>query len=194
MNMKASHLSIVAILMTFLAIGCSGLKVSQDYDKSTDFSRLNSFAWKSDTQEKTGDIRVDNPLLDSRIREAVEQALVGSGFRQASEGTPDFYIDYKLSIRSRVGSDGVNTSVGFGVGSGSRSSGSFGGIGISSGGGVQEWDEGTLVIDITDKETQDLLWRGTATRRVARHATPEETTESVNEMVAKTLAQFPPQP
>ena len=192
--MKALHLMIIAILLAFWAAGCSGVKVSQDFDKSTDFSNLKSFTWKSDEQEKTGDIRVDNPLLDSRIREAVEQTLIGKGFSRTSEDTPDFYIEYKLAIRSRVGSDGVSTSVGFGVGSGSRSSGSFGGIGISSGGGVQEWDEGMLVIDITDKETQDLLWRGTATRRVARHATPEETTESVNEMVAKTLTQFPPQP
>ena len=192
--MKALHLSVILTLLAFSAAGCSGLKVSQDFDKSTDFSRLKSFAWKSEKQEKTGDIRVDNPLLDSRIREAVEQSLSGNGFRRASEGTPDFYIGYKLSIRSRVGSDGVSTSVGFGVGSGSRSSGSFGGVGISSGGGVQQWDEGTLVIDITDTKTKDLLWRGTATRRVSRHATPEETTESVNEMVGKTLAQFPPQP
>ena len=65
---------------------------------------------------------------------------------------------------------------------------------MSSGGGVQEYDEGMLVIDITDTKTKDLLWRGTATRRISRQATPEETTQTVNEMVGKTLAQFPPQP
>ena len=192
--MKASHHLIIFLLVALLGTSCSGVKVSQDFDSATNFSKLKTFAWQSATQEKTGDIRVDNPLLDSRIREAVEQTLTGNGYRPESKGTPDFYVGYELSIRTRIGSDGASTSVGFGVGGGSSGSGSFGGIGVSSGGGVQEYDESMLVIDITDTKTKDLLWRGTATDRVSRHATPEETTQTVNEMVGKTLAQFPPQP
>ena len=74
--------------LTLLVIGCSGLEVSQDYDVNTDFSGLKLYAWKSEKQAQTGDIRVDNPLLDARIRAAVDRALTAGGLHKAPEKPP----------------------------------------------------------------------------------------------------------
>jgi len=158
------------MFLTFLTLfmGCSGIEVSQDYDMAADFSNLKTFTWYLVKQKKTGDLRVDNPLLDSRIREAVDRSLSQKGYKRISQGTPNFYV--------------------FG------GSGSFGGIGIGTGSDVREYDEGMLVIDITDAKNRKLLWRGTGTRRVSRHSDPERITKEVNENVDKILAQFPPKP
>ena len=176
-------------VLTFF-IGCSGIKVSQDYDMAADFSNLKTFDWYLAKQKKTGDLRVDNPLLDSRIRKAVERSLAQKGYQKMIKGTPDFYVGYKYGILTRIGSERVSTGIGFGFGG----SGSFGGIGIGTGSDVREYDEGMLVIDITDKINRKLLWRGTGTRRVSRHSDPKKTTKEVNESVEKILTQFPPQP
>ena len=180
------------IFLAFLAIfiGCSGIEVSQDYDMAEDFSNLKTFDWIVPQQKKTGDLRVDNPLLDSRIREAVDRSLAQKGYQRIIKGTPDFYVGYKYGIFTRIGSEPVRTGIGFGFGG----SGSFGGIGIGTGGDVRGYDEGMLVIDITDTKNRKLLWRGTGTRRVSRHSDPKKITKEVNENVEKILAQFPPQP
>ena len=176
-------------VLTFF-IGCSGIKVSQDYDMAADFSNLKTFDWYLAKQKKTGDLRVDNPLLDSRISEAVDRSLAQKGYQRIFQGTPDFYVGYKYGILTRIGSERVRTGIGFGFGG----SGSFGSIGIGTGSEVKEYDEGMLVIDITDTKNGKLLWRGTSTRRVSRHSNPEKITKKVNENVEKVLAQFPPQP
>jgi len=180
------------IFLTVLAIfiGCSGIEVSQDFDVTADFSNLKTFDWYLAKQKKTGDLRVDNPLLDSRIRKAVNRSLGQKGFQRIFQGTPDFYVGYKYGIFTRIGSERVRTGIGFGFGG----SGSFGGIGIGTGSDVRGYDEGMLVIDITDTKNKKLLWRGTGTRRVSRHSDPKKITKEVNENIEKILSQFPPQP
>ena len=180
------------IFLTVLALftGCSGIEVSQDYDMAADFSNLKKFDWYLAMQEKTGDLRVDNSLLDSRIRKAVDSSLAQKGYERIFQGTPDFYVGYKYAIFTKIGSERVRTGFGFGFGG----SGSFGTIGIGTGNDVREYDEEMLVIDITDTINRKLLWRGTGTRQTSRHSNPEKITKEVNENVEKILAQFPPQP
>ena len=180
------------IFLTVLAFiaGCSGIEVSQDYNTTANFSNLKTFDWYLAKQKKTGGLRVDNPLLDSRIRKAVDRSLAQKGYKKISQGTPDFYVGYKYAILTRIRSEGARTGIGFGFGG----SGSFGTVGIGTGSDVRDYDEGMLVIDITNTKNRKLLWRGTGTRRVSRHSDPKETTKKVNQTVEKILAQFPPQP
>jgi len=180
------------IFLTVLALiaGCSGIEVSQDYNTTAKFSNLKTFDWYLAKQKKTGDLRVDNPLLDSRIRKAVDRSLAQKGYKKISQGTPNFYVGYNYAILTRIRSERVRSGIGFGFGG----SGSFGTIGIGTGSDVRQFDEGMLVIDITNAKNGKLLWRGTGTRRVSRHSDPKETTKKVNQTVKKILAQFPPQP
>jgi len=186
-----SRLAAALLLMvgSLIATGCAGVRVSQDYDPETDFSALQRYAWQTDSQEQNGSPLADNPLLQQRIHEAVEQTLAARGFRQVSRSEADFLVRHRYQVRQKVGSENVRTGIGIGTGG----SGTFGGIGISTGGGVREYSEGTLVIDVVDADTGELLWRGMGSREVFTHADPRKTTRAVNETVAKILAQFPPE-
>lgn len=181
---------IIVCCVSALIFGCSAVQVSQDYDTSRTFSGLRTYAWKTVERKKTGDVRRDNPLLHNRIRTAVEQSLAVRGFKKISKDRPDFFVDYQYTIRSKIESDDVRTGVGFGVGR----SGHFGGIGVSTGTNVNEYDQGMLVIDIIEPGTDTLMWRGIGTRRVSVHSKPEKITQNVHEMVEKILNQFPPAP
>jgi hypothetical protein len=186
--LKLNYLIFLMVLAVFAS--CSGIEVSQDYHMTANFSNLKTFGWYSAIQKKTGDLRVDNPFLDSRIRKAVDGSLAQKGYKKISQGTPDFNVRYKYAILTRIRSERVRTGIGFGFGG----SGSFGGIGIGTGNEVNQYDEGMLVIEITNAKNRELLWRGTGTRRVFRHSDPQETTKRVNQTVEKILTQFPPQP
>jgi hypothetical protein len=178
----AFYLSIVVTLG-----GCAGPRVNQDYEPGTDFSAYRSFAWQSAVQPPTGDIRVDNPLLDGRIRKAVERALAAKEFRKTDQGSADFLVAYSLAVQSKVDSSPVSIGTGFGIGGG----GSFGGIGVGTP-VVDSYEEGLLVINLYDTKTEQLIWRGSGTRRLGWQSDPAKNTEEVNALVDKILAQYPP--
>ena len=186
--MGEKHLSI--FFMALLLAGCSGVTVSQDFDPATAFDGLETFAWASKTQAETGDPRIDNPLRDKRIRAAVERVLTQKGFVPADGAPASFLIRYQYLLRRRVDSAGGGPSFGVGVGSvGSRGSIA---MGTSTGGAIREVDEGSLIIDFVDPETDALLWRGTGTQTFREYQDPARTTRDIDTLVERVLAQFPP--
>ncbi len=168
---------------------CSGITVSQDYDQNFRFSGLKTFTWKSNVNNEYG-LR-DNDLVDSRIRKAVEDGLSAKGYRYIDSEKPDFYISYHMTVEQKISNN--NVSGGIAVGRGSY--GSYGGIGVGIGSGstVRAYDQGTLLIDVTETASGQLVWRGVSMQIVSEHSSAEKTTEMVNETVAKILEQFPPE-
>lgn len=164
--------------------------VSQDYDPlNASFSDLKTYAFsKVPADEKEG-LLADDPLLDKRIFSAVDKFLSEKGYIRDNTGKPDFFVIYKYSVKNRIETDRVRTSVGFGVGGYGR----YGGIGVGTGDTIREYDEGRLVIDFKDRDKKNLIWRGIATSPLISHSTPEEKIELVNEAVFKILDQFPPE-
>ena len=81
-------------LSTGILSGCSSVSVNRDYDTSTDFSSLKTFAWQHAKQPETGDPRIDNDLHDERIRKAVNQILTAKGFKLAERADADFLVAY----------------------------------------------------------------------------------------------------
>jgi hypothetical protein len=169
---------VIFFIMAFCS--CATTQVSQDYDSSADFSRYKTFAWLKGSQEKSGDTWIDSPLIDARVRAAVEKTLASGGYKKISGDSADFYVVYDLSMEKMYNMQPMRGYI------------SIGGIGISSS-GATEYEEGLLVINIDDAKTRKTVWRGWTTCRLKEHLTPERTTETINKAVEKILAQFPPQ-
>jgi hypothetical protein len=174
----------VGLLLLALGLGCATYQVNVDYDQKKDFSGYRTFTWFPLRRPPTGDYRIDDPLLEQRIREAVERELAARGFRQVEDVTPDFFVAYHLSIEQKLDVYTVNR-------------GYYGAYGYYMGWPeteVRQYDEGTLVIDVADARDKEVVWRGLAVGRVRQQATPEQRTQAVNDAVAAILAKFPPQP
>ncbi|MFZ0613684.1 MAG: DUF4136 domain-containing protein [Desulfobacterales bacterium] len=182
-------------LMMVVLAACSGIQVNQDYDPATDFSRYRTFAWAPEPAQKSGDALIDSPLMDRRIRAAIEMTLTSKGFPAAADDRPDFLVTYQLIVRNQIEVTPAGPAFGWGpypYGYWGYPYPFWGGIDYSS--YVNHYQEGTLIIDFTDPETQKLFWRGIGSRRVAQQSTPEKTTAEVNRIVAEILAQYPPSP
>ena len=79
------------LLVVAIAIAaCASPKVGFDYDSSANFSAYRTYEWMPGAQETTGDKRVDNSLVDSRIRAAVGSRLREKGYAASVNGKPDF--------------------------------------------------------------------------------------------------------
>ena len=194
-------LKIGATLLIIVFIGaCSGLQVKQDYDLSADFGHYRTFAWAPDPSQKSVHILIDSPLMDRRIRSAIERTLKSRGYPIAGAGRADFLVTYQLVVESRIEVKNVGPALGWGgypFGHRGFPYGYWGFPypywgGIDSRTYVDQYDVGTLIIDFTDAETRRLFWRGIGERRVSPQSTPEKTTEMVNRTVAEILAQYPP--
>ena len=186
---KCGNFITICFVFTLLIFGCSGIEVSQDYKPDTNFDNLKTYAWKYIHQEKTGDVRIDSPLMDDRIRKATETNLLGKGYSKvAAEKIPDFCVAYIYTISRKIYSSPVSTGAGFGYGSYGR----HGAIGIRTGTQIDEYDQGLLIIDFLKPDSDSVLWRGKSTHVFDTHSTPVKASDKMNEIVEKMLSQFPP--
>ncbi len=184
--MNQSLRLITVSVVIFAISACSGIQVSQDYEQGYNFSSLKTFDWKPNDNNEYG--LQDNDLVDKRIRTAIVNTLSAKQYTLVDTGTPDFYISYHMTVEQKISTSNVSG----GVSMGRSSRGRYGSVGIGTGTQVSAYDQGTLLIDITDPSNDMLVWRGISTQTVSEHSDPEKTTKQVNETVEKILAQFPP--
>ncbi|MBU1168458.1 MAG: DUF4136 domain-containing protein [Proteobacteria bacterium] len=180
-------LLIMLVGFIFLMGGCSGIRVSQDYEPAMVFSNLKTYSIKQKESDKAGHRPVDNPLVNERIIKALGRTLSEKGFAEVKTN-PDVWVSYQYVIQTKIASSSTGPSLGIGFGLSSRNSA----LGFSTGTDISQYDEGQLIIDFKQGNTGKLLWRGTSTFRVETHIKPEKMTEKINLAVKKSLDQFPP--
>jgi len=173
-----------ACIAAALLAGCSTVSVTRDYDPETDFSPLKTYAWKHDMQPKTGNARIDNDLIDQRVRESVEATLAAKGYTAVDSEEADFLVAYFIEYKQRIG----GSSISFGVGTGGM--GRYGGVGYNT--SVSDYDEGHLTIDIINPSTDKTIWRGVGKRTTYESSNPRKVTKIINKAVSRILAKFPP--
>ena len=109
-------------------------------------------------------------------------------------GKPDFWVTYHVTLDRTASVAMLNDDFNYGPGWGwsygyaYRPDSSYG----SRGRYVYEYDEGTLLLDVVDPQSRQLIWRGSATDEVNFSASPEAKERQINEAVRRMLAKFPP--
>jgi len=131
--------------------GCSSVSVSADRDPAVDFSRLHAYAWMK--RAPTSDPIAENTLVRNRVRDAVDAALAAKGYAKDDAGRADFLVDFETVTRRHVDvrSWPMWPHRRFGWGGWNEVE-------------VDEYAVGTLVVGAIDPKTNDLIWRGTASR------------------------------
>jgi hypothetical protein len=168
-----------------LVSGCSSVNVKHDYDKNAEFSSLKVFDWIPQPVDTTitRERRQRRAFFDARLKNAVNENLAEKGF-QLNAKNPDFQVVYHLDVKDRINATdwGYNTS-------GNWTYWGWGGRDVD----VQQYRQGTLVIDIVDAATKQLIWRGLAQGALPeKPLTPEEAEKKINKVVGKILDKFPP--
>ena len=165
---------------------CASLEISSDWNPQADFSRLHAWTWLPQARPASGDPRLDSSLLDARIRSAVESELGVRGYAK-TEATPDFLVAYHVALDTQLEATSVDSYYG---GAGYRH---WGGPGYTTT-YVREFEVGSLVLDVLDPRSKELIWRGSATAEIIPGATPEEREARIREAVRRMLERFPPKP
>ena len=174
--MKATtRLTIYGAFLMVLLGSAFGQHIQTDFDHQANFSQYKTYSWQ--------EIKASNSLWDDRIKEAVNAQLGSKGWIQVDSGGNVVIVAIKTTQTERTLQTFYD-----GMGGGWRWRG-FGGFGESTT-TEQDYKEGTLVVDMYDASTKQLIWRGSAEEMLSDKA--EKNEKNLDKGVAKMFKSFPP--
>jgi hypothetical protein len=170
MRFQVRFLFFVAVLLA-ITLPAFSRDVKTDYDHHANFSQYKTYSW--------GKIETPNPLWDDRIKEAVDRELAKKGWTEApSDGDVTIMAVGTTHERPtlRTFYDGFP---------GWR----WGGFGEATT-YVDNYEVGSLVVDMFDSRSKRLIWRGSATDTLPDK--PAKALKDLDKSVEKMFDHFPP--
>ena len=154
------------------------MAIQAEGDPAVSFDSYGTYAW-SPNQRASGDVRV-TPALTTQIRDDMDQHLADKGYVRVDTGA-DFSVTWLVTIE---GETIVQTLDYY---SGSNFKATVGTTGPTT----RRYEEGMLIIDVMEGQSDRLIWRGTAPAEVRQRPSMEERSSRVADAVQKVLAEFP---
>ncbi|EDQ01784.1 conserved exported protein of unknown function [Shewanella benthica] len=180
---------VIVALVALALSACSTLKTSSDYDPAANFNDVKTYAWiVKKTQDSTYHL---DGLMDQRIRAAVDSQLSAKGITLTDAATADILVNYLTKVDKKINVDTFSTNYGYNPYYGSRW-GYSGSMNTQT--RVREYEVGTLILDMVNRETGKLIWRGSVADTIRDQHTPEERAEVINHAISEMLVNYPPKP
>jgi hypothetical protein len=176
--MRGRRVVLAAVAAVALATaGCAAMRVGSYVERRADFSRYRTYEWAAPDAFSTGDARLDNnTFFQERVHASVDTALAARGFEKVPPGTSDLVIHYHASVTQQVDVNGVDQKYGY-----CTDCRAF------------VFEAGTLTLDLIDRRTKTLVWRGWAEGGIdAALANQDWMERQVDEAVAVIVKRLPP--
>jgi hypothetical protein len=175
---------VFALALVPAGVGCSSsITVNHDFEPDVDFARFKTYAWIAQPAEVAGGAQAaqqTNTLLDQRIKDAVNGELGRKGLTIATDN-PDLVVAYHTGVENKVDvTDWGYTYGSYYYGYPQRD--------IT----VDTYRQGTLIVDLIEYGTMELVWRGTAEAILLENPTPEKTEQRINQAVGMMFQKYPP--
>jgi uncharacterized protein DUF4136 len=157
--------------------------VSTDYDKSANFGAIKTFSLKIGTSW-------GNPLGEKRVTDEIQQTLTEKGWTATDPEKADAIVVLHGATEKQHELNTFYSGGGMYGGYGWRG---WGGAGMGMGTAhttTTEYTVGTLVVDIFDAKSKQLLFRGTAQDELSDK--PEKNKKKLAKASDKMFKDFPP--
>jgi Domain of unknown function (DUF4136) len=173
--------------MVIAVSACSSVSVqsSAKYDPNIDYAGYKTFNWmpKDDTADtaEAGAALQSRPITSEAARmieSELEKGLEAKGFKKLASGTPDFYVNYHARVQDKV-EPRVQTYT---------CAGRICGQAID----MNKVREGTMILDIIQPDSNEVVWRGTAVAQAVDAVDPSHRKEIIETAVRQLLNVFPP--
>jgi hypothetical protein len=176
-----------SILVLALALaGCAGAKVNTQYDPGAPFGSYKTYAWLATQPGAEQAATVRDPGARQLIVNAVDREMARKGFtRTTPDANPDLFVSVIGWAQQRV----EVSNYGYAYG-GAYTYGPYGpgyAVPVAQ---VNQYTDGTLLLDFVDAKTRQLVWRGTATDTVT---SLDQLKGTIDEAARKLLEAYPPQ-
>ncbi len=165
-------LAIVGIALLF-----GGVATSQDVKyqsmPGTDFSKYHTYKW----------VNIEggahpNQIMDAEIKQSVDAQLATKGLTKTDDEKADLLVGYQIAVDKEKQWNAYSMG-------GPR----MGGMGSATQSTI---NIGTLVLDMYDPGTKQLVWTGNATKTIDPSSNQEKNEKNLNKAMAKLLKNYPP--
>ena len=171
----------IAAALVMIGGAASAQDVKVDFDKNANFAPYKTFAVKIGTSW-------NNQISENRISSEIKQTLIEKGWQLADEGKSDTVVVLHGATEKQKTLNTFYSGMGGYGGYGWRG---WGGAGMGSATTTEsEYLVGTLVVDIFDAKTKNLLFRGIAQDEISDK--PEKNIKKIDKAVEKMFKDFPP--
>ena len=187
MSMKMP--AMVAAILVAAATACNPVTVRTTVAPDAHLANLRTFAIMTPTAKKANALsdNTDPMLSNSIANQALRQDLVtdfqAKGYTLTSE-SPSFAVAYYASAKQKL--DVTDWDYGYQYWGYHRFWHGYGGYPVET---VQQYTQGTVIVDVIDPATKELLWRGQGQADVSQD--PTTYTAEVAKTVQAIVAKFP---
>jgi len=174
---KGFRFGLIAIAIGLMATTFAlAQDVKYNFMPGTDFSKYHTYKW----------VNIEggshpNQIVDAQIKQAVDSQLSSKGLTKTTDDKADVYVGYQIAV------DQEKQWNAYGMGGGVR----WGGMANATSSTI---NVGTLVIDMYDSGTKQLVWTGNATKTIDPSGNQEKNQKNLDKAMAKLLKNYPPKP
>ena len=171
----------LAVALVFASAAAFAQDVKTDFDKNANFAAIKTFAVKIGTSW-------NNPISEKRVTDEIAQTLTEKGWTK-TDANPDALVLLHGATEKQKSLNTFYSGMGGYGGYGYRGWGGMGGMGTATT-TTSEYLVGTLVVDIFDAKSKQLVFRGTATDELSDK--PEKNVKKLDKASSKMFKDFPP--
>lgn len=181
LNQKVMKKNTLLFILVLSLVACGpSLQVSSDQDKTVKIDGYKSYGWLDikAIENRNNDPRYYNELTDKRIKEAVGREMLAKGYNLVP-GKPELELHYHIIVENKTSISTEPVGINYGEYWAKKMT------------TVYQYREGTLIIDIMDVKTNQLVWRGSGTDVITESATKDPQT-AINNAVREIFKKFTP--
>jgi uncharacterized protein DUF4136 len=177
MNLKAKgNISRFLMLLGFAllpGISLSAQDVRYNFMPGTDFAKYHTYKW----------VPIEggshpNQIADAQIKSSIDSQLAAKGLTKTDGDHADLLVGYQVAVDQEKQWNAYSMG-------GLR----FGGMGSATSSTISN---GSLVFDMYDPTSKQLVWTGTATKTLDPSSNQEKNQKNLDKAMAKLLKNYPP--
>lgn len=176
---------LLAAATAFLFPSCSPVSVTTDYDKSAPFPKIKTYALAPAAKGQSL-----SPSSESALRNTLRAEMEKKGIREKTSGKPDVAIARHVFLQEKIS---VHEYTDWGYTHPGYWPYRYGYYSPWAGAprtyvDVNQYTQGTLILDFVDTKTNKLVFRGTGTAAVGK---PDANAKKITDAVMRIVAELP---
>jgi uncharacterized protein DUF4136 len=172
-NANVGRVLITVGLALLAGTALSAQDVRYNFMPGTDFAKYHTYKWVSIEGGSH-----PNQIADAEIKSAVDSQLAAKGLTKTDADNADLLIGYQVAVDKEKQWNAYSMG-------GAR----FGGMASATSSTISN---GSLVLDLYDPTTKQLVWTGTATKTLDPSGNQEKNQKNLDKAMAKLLKNYPP--
>jgi hypothetical protein len=163
----------IGFVLALATSGAAAQDVKVNSMPGVDFSKFHTYKWVSIEGGSH-----PNQIVDQEIKQSIDSQLVTKGLTKTDSDKADLYVGYQTAVdqEKQWNAYGMGGRWAGGMATATQSTISI----------------GSIVLDMYDPSTKQLVWTGTASKTLDPSSNQQKNQEHLNKAMAKLLKNYPP--